>query len=112
MASVEECEAAMWALAERIDGMDPDTRQRTVLDRSVTCHLKDLNVTFRGQFRDGGLHDIARADSANGQIRLTMSSDDLLALVAGSLNFGRAWATGRLKVDASVFDLIKLRALL
>jgi hypothetical protein len=35
-----------------------------------------------------------------------------VALVAGELNFGRAWATGRVKVGASVFDLMKLRSLL
>jgi hypothetical protein len=113
MATVEECEAAMHRLAARLRGMDADAKRGTVLDRSVTCHLRDLGVTFRGSLQDGGLHDIERVDSASdGQIRLAMTSDDLVSLVDGSLHFGKAWATGRVKVDASVFDLLKLRALL
>lgn len=112
MATVEEAAAAMHELAGRIGGMDSDAKRRTLLDRSVTCRLTDLDVTFAGQLRDGGLHDIRKVDESNGQIRLAMTSDDLVALVAGELNFGRAWATGRVKVGASVFDLMKLRSLL
>jgi putative sterol carrier protein len=39
-----------------------------------------------------------------------MTSDDLLKLVSGELAMGSAWATGRVKIDANVFDLIKLRS--
>jgi hypothetical protein len=112
MATVEECEAAMQQFAEQMTGMDAETRRRTTLERSVTCHIRDLDVTFRGQLRDGALQDVTRTDSADGQIRLAMTSDDLLRLVDGSLNFAKAWATGRIKVEASVFDLLKLRSLL
>jgi hypothetical protein len=41
-----------------------------------------------------------------------VSSDDLVALMAGDLSFTNAWSSGRVKVDASVFDLLKLRNLL
>jgi hypothetical protein len=112
MATVEECEAAMLRFAENMGGMDAETRRRTSLERSVSCHIRDLDVTFRGQLRDGALHDVARAESTDAQIRLAMTGDDLLQLVDGSLNFARAWATGRIKVEASVFDLLKLRSLL
>jgi hypothetical protein len=112
MASVEECEAAMHRFAEHMGGMDAETRRRTAFERSVTCHIRDLDVTFRGQLRDGALHDVTRTDSTDAQIRLAMTSDDLLQLVGGSLNFAKAWATGRIKLDASVLDLLKLRSLL
>jgi putative sterol carrier protein len=39
-----------------------------------------------------------------------MTSDDLLKLVDGELNMASAWASGRVKIDASVFDLLKLRS--
>jgi hypothetical protein len=39
-----------------------------------------------------------------------MSSDDLLALVDGRLKMSSAWATGRVKIDAGVRDLVKLRS--
>jgi hypothetical protein len=112
MATAEECEAAMHRLADRMQGMDADTKRKTMLDRSVTCQLRDLGVTFGAQLRDGTLQDIRQVESADGQIRLTMTGDDLLELVDGQLNFGKAWASGRIKVHASVFDLLKLRSLL
>ncbi|SOD73789.1 SCP-2 sterol transfer family protein [Jatrophihabitans sp. GAS493] len=116
MASIEECEAAFAELAQLLGGMDESHRKKVVLDRTVSARIKDLDVTFAGALRDGGLHDVHQVtlgprqhDSA--QIKLALNSDDLLKLTAGDLNFAAAWATGRLKVDASVFDLLKLRSL-
>jgi putative sterol carrier protein len=57
------------------------------------------------------LVDIAESEADAAQIRLEMSSDDLLALVDGRLNLATAWATGRVRVHAGVRDLIRLRSL-
>lgn len=111
MATVQECEEAFRGLADKLAAVDPETRKKTVLDRSVTCTLRDLDVTFAGQLRDGGLHDIHQVETPSAQIKLAMASDDLLKLTAGELNFASAWASGRIKVDASIFDLLKLRTL-
>jgi hypothetical protein len=43
---------------------------------------------------------------------MSMTGDDLLALVAGDLGVGAAWAGGRLKVQAGMLDLLKLRSML
>jgi putative sterol carrier protein len=45
-------------------------------------------------------------------IRLTMSSDDLLALTSGQLSFAPAWASGRVKLEAGLRDMLRLRSLL
>lgn len=111
MASVAECERAFHALAERLAGADSDTRSTASFDRSLSCALPDLGVIFAGRLQDGTLTDIRRVDSKEAQVRLSMSSDDLIRLVAGELHLGSAWASGRVKVHASVFDLIKLRTI-
>lgn len=111
MASVAECEQAFHALAERLAGADSSTRSTASFDRSLSCTLPDLSVIFAGHLKDGTLSDIRRVDTKDAQIRLSMSSDDLIRLVAGELNLGSAWASGRVKVHASVFDLIKLRTI-
>jgi hypothetical protein len=112
VATVEECEAAMHKLAERLRSPDAADARGKMLDRSISCHLPDLGVTFAGQLRGGEIHAIRQVTRPDGQIKLSTSSDDLLALVDGRLNFAKAWASGRLKVDASVFDLLKLRSFL
>jgi alkyl sulfatase BDS1-like metallo-beta-lactamase superfamily hydrolase len=111
MATIEECEKAFQDLAAMLVNVDAQSRHRQVLDRSVSCTLRDLDVIFAGQLRDGGLHDIARVDRADAQVRLTMHSDDLIKLTTGKLNFAAAWASGKVRVDANVFDLLRLRAL-
>jgi putative sterol carrier protein len=111
VASVAECEQAFHALAERLAGADSSTRSTASFDRSLSCALPDLGVIFAGHLKDGTLSDIRRVDTKDAQIRLSMSSDDLIRMVAGELNLGSAWASGRVKVHASVFDLIKLRTI-
>lgn len=112
MATIEECEQALHRLATTLSGPDGAHARQHVADRSVSCRLTDLDVTFTGQLRDGTLQDITQGNGSSAAIKLAMLSDDLLALTDGSLNFVRAWTSGRIKVDASVFDLIKLRKLL
>jgi hypothetical protein len=112
MATIEECRAALDGLAKRLAGADSGTRKKVALDRKLACQITDLSATFVGRLRDGELTEIVREDGGKGQITLTVASDDLLALTAGTLRFPSAWAFGRLKVEASVFDLVKLRALL
>ena len=111
MATVHECEQALHALAARLAAASPETRRASSVDRTLSCTLRDLGVTFGGQIRDGQLIDIAQAAKADGQVKLAMTSDDLVSLVDGKLNLVAAWTSGRVKIDARVFDLIKLRSI-
>jgi len=110
VATEQECQDALARLAGRLGDGDASARSKS-FDRTLTCTLRDLGVVYGGRLKDGQLIDIARTGSSDAQIRLTMSSDDLLALVDGELNMGSAWATGRVKVEAGVRDLLKLRTI-
>lgn len=110
MADEAACEAALHKLANTIaanSGSAPSS-----LDRSLTCRITDLDIVFGGHLYGGTLRDLRRVESDQADIRLTVSSDDLVALVDGKLNFAAAWASGQVGINASVFDLLKLRALL
>jgi|SRR5664279_2167286 alkyl sulfatase BDS1-like metallo-beta-lactamase superfamily hydrolase len=111
MASVGDCEQALHQLAARLAEADGSTKKHASFDRSLTCRLRDLNVVYAARLRDGALRDIRVVDSTDAQIRMTMTSDDLIALVQGRLHMGSAWASGRVRVSAGVLDLIKLRTI-
>ena len=111
MATLEECEQALHVLADRLAATDPATRRKNSLDRSLCCTLRDLGVSFGGQIKNGLLIDIVQIPKPEGQVKLSMTSDDLVSLVAGTLNLVGAWTAGRVKIDARVFDLIKLRSI-
>jgi hypothetical protein len=111
MATLEECRAALQELGNRMaqngGGASPD------LERTISCLLPDLQTTFRGLLAGGRLGDLSTEPAADdAQIRLTMSSDDLISLVDGDLSVTSAWASGRIKIDASFMDLLKLRSML
>jgi hypothetical protein len=112
MATKKECEAALRGLAKRLDGVDDSLKKRHAPDRTVTCRISDLDTTFSGRLSSGALSDIRNKPLDNAQIRLTVSSDVLLAVTKGELPVSHAWAEGKLKIEASVLDMIRLRALL
>ena len=112
MATVEECEAALHDLAGMLHGLDQELRDQHVVDRTLSAWISDLKECFTARLGPEGLTDITRGGTHDGQIRLKLKSDDLVALTKGELSFPVAWATGRVKVDASITDLLRLRTLL
>jgi hypothetical protein len=86
------------------------------LDRSLSCRLTDLEEVVLGRLNSGSVRDLQVVpegpDVPKADIRLTMASDDLVALTEGRLHFGQAWATGRLKLEAGLRDLLRLRKIL
>jgi hypothetical protein len=103
---------ALERLAERLGGVDADQRKAHSLDRTISCTVTDLGTTFSGELRDGHINGITTDPAPKAQIRLTTTSDDLIAMTDGTLSLTTAWARGRLKIDASMFDLLKIRSLL
>jgi hypothetical protein len=86
------------------------------LDRSLSCRLTDLDQVVLGRLNSGSVRDVHAVpdgpDVPKADIRLTMSSDDLVAMTDGDLHFGKAWASGRVKLEASLRDLLRLRKIL
>ena len=115
MATVEECERALLQLAERLAAVDPEVRGRYVVTRTLACRVPDLDVVFLGTIGDAGIEEIRctpGSDTSGAQVRMAAASDDLVSLTKGELSPPVAWATGRLKVQASPLDLLKLRNML
>jgi putative sterol carrier protein len=111
MATLEQCRAAINQLADRL-ASSADSGGLKDFDRTLACRISDLDAAFNGRLAGGKVHDLADGDNPKAKIKLTIGSDDLLALVAGNLDAKRAFASGRLKINASVFDLLKLQRML
>lgn len=112
MASEKECGAAVRALVAMLAEVDPDIRASYVVDRSVSVRVSDLDVTWSARLSVDGITDVSTGEDAKAQIRLTVGSDDLLALTEGRLALASAFATGRVRVQASPRDLLRLRSFL
>ncbi|MFD8424601.1 SCP2 sterol-binding domain-containing protein [Streptomyces sp. NPDC059466] len=115
MATTEECRAALDKLSDNLAGAEGDVRSAAALDRSLSCRVTDLDITFVGRLADGRIEVLDTHPGPpreKAQIRLSMSGDDLVAMVNGDLHFAKAWASGRVKLEASLLDLFRLRSLL
>lgn len=114
MATRQQCEVAIGKLASRL-------ARRTVLSpgsgdvKTVSCTLSDLNCVMTvdasaGQTSEVQVtspHDLA----PKAGIRLSMSSDDLIALAEGRLNLASAWMGGRVHVGSGFKEMLRLRPL-
>jgi len=114
MATAEECRLALENLTGRIAEMDQEDREAYLVDRVISCKLSDLGVTFVTKIGPDGASPVREANGSEppAQVRFTAKSDDLVAIARDPVSIGRAWLTGRLKVEASIWDILRLRKIL
>jgi SCP-2 sterol transfer family protein len=113
MADETECRKALQRIGERLGEVEPDRFAEHVVERTISCRIPDLGVAYRSRIHARGLDPFEPTENAKAaQVRLTVRSDDLVALANDELNAAKAWATGKLKVEASIFDLLRVRKLL
>ena len=112
MATIDECMTALRGILGPLAAHEAAAG----LDRSLSCRLTDLDQVVVGRLAGGAardLHAVPDDDAVpRADIRLTMASDDLIALTQGELSFGRAWSSGRIRFEAGLRDMLRLRSLL
>ena len=112
MATMEQCTTALTSILGDL-AANPAAAG---LDRSLSCRFPDLGQVVLGRLGGGAVHELTSVPEGpsvpKADIRLTMSSDDLIALTDGRLSFAPAWASGRVKLEAGFRDLLRLRSLL
>jgi SCP-2 sterol transfer family len=114
MATAEECRTALENLTGRIADMDAKDRAAHLVDRTLSCRVPDLGMTFVTKLGPTGAEPIRQASNGSppAQVRFTADSDVVVAIAGDPGSFMRAWLSGKLKVQGSIFDLLHLRKLM
>ena len=113
MASIEEVERTLLELIGRLEHVDPNYRAMMPSRRTIQAECPDLDLVYHAFWRHGKLSDLHEGPpDGRADIRIRVDSDDLTALVDRELDFGRAYTEGRIRIDASMTDLLRLRAVL
>lgn len=109
----DEVEALLGDLAARFAAIDPDLR-RTMLPprRTLELAVSDLGVRYHTTLLNGELQALSEGALDRPDVRVTTDSDDLAGLADGTLRLGEAYATGRIRVEASMMDLLRLRVVM
>jgi hypothetical protein len=113
MSTAEECRTALQKLAARLSELSPAERDQYFGNRTMSVTIPDLGITYVTKL--GGGDDPVRElgpGEPPADIRLTAASDEVIALAEQPMNIARAWMSGRVKIEASVKDLFRLRRLL
>ena len=113
MNSAEECREALQKLAGRLAELSPSDREQYFGNRSISVTIPDLGVTYATRLGAGDdpVHEVSPGDPP-ADIRLTANSDEVVALAQQPMNIARSWMTGKIKIEASMKDLFRLRRLL
>lgn len=113
MTSAEECRIALQKLAGRLSELSPAERDQYFGNRTISVTIPDLDVTYVSVLGAGDdpVREAAPGDPP-ADIRMTANCNEVVALADQPMNLARAWVSGRVKIEASVKDLFRLRRLL
>ena len=112
MATTQDVEVTLVALMRRVGALDSATVTLLPPRRTIEARFADIDAIYHAVWAQGELGELRRGAATKADIRITCSSDDLLAMANGTLTPSRAYATGRVRIDASMTDLLRLRSVL
>jgi hypothetical protein len=113
MNSAEECREALQKLAGRLAELSPADREQYFGNRTISVTIPDLGVAYTTRLGTGDdpVREVQPGEPP-ADIRLTANSDEVVALAQQPMNIARSWMTGKIKIEASMKDLFRLRRLL
>ena len=116
MSSIDACLDGFALINRRILEQPRQERDRRIDERSVAVVVPDLDTTFRLRLTPEGLADLTHhpggTELSPAQVTVTVGGDDLVAIAEDRLSAKLALATRRVKVNASLSDLLRMRSLL
>ncbi|MEC3894666.1 MULTISPECIES: SCP2 sterol-binding domain-containing protein [Nocardiopsis] len=116
MSSIDACLDGIARTNERILARPEAERREHIRERTISVIVPDLGTAFDMRLTVDGLTDIVHrpltSPGGPAQVKVTVSGDDLVALAEDRLDPAKALVSRRLKVNASVGDLLRMRRLL
>jgi predicted lipid carrier protein YhbT len=113
VATKAEVERQLGVLMSRLDDNEANVRSAIPGRKVLRCHVPDLGTAWYSVVEDGHVSQPSETPpNGRADITLRVGSDDLVDLVEGRTSFLSAFTSGRVRVDASIVDLLRLRSLL
>lgn len=114
MASMSEVGEALERLMARLDGNEANVRSAIPGHKVLRCRVPDVDTSWYSVIDDGHVSPPSEQPPADGQVDVTLqvNSDDLIDLVEERISFLSAFLSGKVRVDASFTDLLRMRNLL
>lgn len=113
MATRAEVDRTLRELVGRLDDAELNDAKLPSDARTILCIVTDLDVVYRAEYAKGRIRKLraVKDDVAEADVRITVVSDELIALAEGRSSLTIALLFGRIRVDANARDLLLLRQL-
>lgn len=115
MSSIDACLDGFALINRRILERSQQERERHIDERTVAVVVHDLDTTFRLRLTVEGLTDLTHHPTGAvpdpAQVTVTVGSDDLVAIAEDQLSAKLALVTRRVKINASLGDMLRMRSL-
>ena len=113
MATKAEVERQLGVLMARLDGNEANVRSAIPSRKVLRCLVPDLGAAWYSVVDNGHVSQPSETPpNGRADITLRVGSDDLIDLVERRISFLSAFTSGKVGVDASIVDLLRLRSLL
>lgn len=112
MASLKQVQECADAALEKFNSYPLEDREKHVPNRTFEVFVLDYDQAYRGEVKNGKIVGLTFGEPGpRADVRMVLSSDDMVAINKGELKFATAWASGRVRIDASIRDLLSMRSL-
>jgi hypothetical protein len=113
VATRAEVDRTLKKLVKRLDSADLNGASLPEQQRIIICVITDLDIIYRADYADGRIRKVREVKSGaeDGDVRISVSSDELISLADGRSSLPMALLFGRIRVDAHARDLLLLRQL-
>jgi hypothetical protein len=115
MASRDDVQQRLEKLITRLAASDRGARSLADTlpePRVLTVHVTDLQADFWTVLEAGKMGPLREGEPDDADIRIRAPSGTLLDLIDGKGSLFSAYLAGRVRIDASMSDLLRLRKLL
>jgi SCP-2 sterol transfer family len=93
------------------EGVQSGLAKALPVARTIQIDVPDLEASYWTELRDGRMGKLRQGEAEEPNIRMRASSDDLVAMVNGELGLMKSYLSGRVRIEASLSDLLALRKL-
>ena len=111
----KEIRAKLQEMVDRLDQAGDDARNNLAKampnPKMIQIDVTDLDVSYWTEIADGQMDELREGEADHVDIRLRAASDDLVKMINGELGLMSSYLSGRIRIEASLSDLLALRKL-
>jgi len=115
MSTKKQVRAKLQEMIDRLDQAGEEAQAnlaRTLTSsRTIQIDVTDLEVSYWTELSEGRMSELEEGEAPDVDIRMRAKSDDLVAMIDGEVGMMSSFMSGRVRVDASISDLLALRKL-